>query len=490
VLEHKAGQIVFGRYDLVELLARGGMSSLWVATDRKLARDVAVKLMTADYAKQERARQRFELEARAVARLHNPNVVQIYDYGVDHRSPFIVMELLKGEDLRHRLKRLRRLPLETVAKLVAQVAHGLTEAHEAGLVHRDLKPGNLFLAETRHGEVLKILDFGVAKEAESSPVGTTELTEAGAIVGTPQYMSPEQARSLPNVDRRSDLFSLGVIIYRSLTGKLPFKGKSPPDLRVNICTRPVVAPTERAPWLPMQTDDFVRKALAKAPEDRFQNAAEMSEALLGLVALSSTDAASLFAMADEAAPPSLSEASGSWSGVASGASAAPSATGSTVTRASQVSVIGGESMATNELSVSGGHLTGASLERSLIQEATRAQRQTRRYRQIAAVAVIALFLGLAGVIGTLVGGKAAEQPGSTAPTTGAAVEAPPESVSEDEGDEPVDEPDGDAVEEDEPPSEPSAKPVATKPVRPPTKPKPKLTAAPKAEDWNPLKSRK
>ena len=181
--EREAGQIVFGRYDLQEPLAKGGMSALWIARDRKLGRSVAVKLMTADYAAQERHRQRFELEARAVARIQNPNVVQIYDYGVDNRSPFIVMELLKGEDLRIRLKRVRRLPLGVLADLMRQVAHGLGECHDAGLVHRDLKPGNLFLAETRNGEVLKILDFGVAKEAEVSPVEASELTEAGAVVG-------------------------------------------------------------------------------------------------------------------------------------------------------------------------------------------------------------------------------------------------------------------------------------------------------------------
>jgi len=486
VKEHQAGQIVFGRYDLQQPLAKGGMSSLWIARDRKLGRQVALKLMTPDYASQERHRQRFELEAKAVARIQNPNVVQIYDYGVDNQSPFIVMELLRGEDLRIRLKRIRRLPLPALSDLIRQVAHGLMECHEAGLVHRDLKPGNLFLAETRTGEVLKILDFGVAKEADVSPVEASELTEAGAVVGTPQYMSPEQARSLPNIDKRSDLFSLGVIIYRALTGKLPFKGKSPADLRVNICTKDFVPPSERAPWLPLQVDDFMRRALAKSPEQRFQDAQEMADALTALVPLADANSDLLFdAATDDQGPSSLTDPSGSWLTAGSGtATTAPSAS------ASQISIIGGEATATNELSLSGSHLTGASLERTLLESATKAQQQSRRYRQIAAAAVILLILGAAGVAGSLMGDRAAGpdgMPATSSPATPPEPNEPDEAPTEDEEDD-REAPEPVPISAPEPTSSSEAKPAPPRVPRPrPVKPKPQ---PPAGDDWDPLKTRK
>ena len=276
--DYKAGQIVFGRYALNRPLARGGMSSVWVATDRKLQREVAVKLMAPAFASSESARQRFEREAMTVARLQSPHIVQIYDYGVDHRSPFIVMELMSGEDLRRRLKRLGRLPLQETGRLLVHTALGLGEAHAAGLVHRDLKPANLYLVRTRSGELVKILDFGIVKAAATAEIDEDEITEKGSLVGTPQYMSPEQIRSLPDIDFRSDLFSLGIILYRALTGKLPFRGKNANDLGVNICTGRYMPPTELAPDLPRGVDDFLRRALMVEPDERFASAQEMAEA--------------------------------------------------------------------------------------------------------------------------------------------------------------------------------------------------------------------
>jgi serine/threonine protein kinase len=278
VKDYKAGQIVFGRYALDRPLARGGMSSVWVATDRKLQREVAVKLMAPAFASSEAFRQRFEREAMTVARLQSPHIVQVYDYGVDHRSPFIVMELMSGEDLRRRLKRMGRLPLQETGRLLVHAALGLGEAHAAGLVHRDLKPANLYLVRTRSGELVKILDFGIVKAAAAPEIDEDEITEKGSLIGTPQYMSPEQIRSLSDIDFRSDLFSLGVIIYRTLTGKLPFRGKNAHDLGVNICTGGYVEPTEIAPDLPPGVDDFIRQALMVEREDRFASAQEMAEA--------------------------------------------------------------------------------------------------------------------------------------------------------------------------------------------------------------------
>jgi eukaryotic-like serine/threonine-protein kinase len=277
------GTVVLGRYALLRKIARGGMSTIWAAEDRKLERAVAVKLLAAPLADNEEVRRRFEREAMAIARLQSPHIVQVFDYGIDGERPVIVMELLHGEDLRRRLKKRRKLPLVAVADVVVQVARGLGEAHSAGIIHRDLKPGNIFFARGRQQEVLKILDFGVAK-ADGGRFSTGDTTKAGEILGTPHYMSPEQARAKSPVDHRTDLWSVGVLVYRMLCGHHPFTGHNPTQILIAAATETFHAPTIYARDAPDEIDDFMNKALSRDPEKRFGSAAEMANELVAIVA--------------------------------------------------------------------------------------------------------------------------------------------------------------------------------------------------------------
>ncbi|MBW2528196.1 MAG: serine/threonine protein kinase, partial [Deltaproteobacteria bacterium] len=270
--------IIGNRYDLQRELARGGMGSVWVAKDSKLKRLVAIKVMVPMWVSTADATQRFEREAMAVAQLQSPHVVQIFDYGVEQQCPYIVMELLEGEDLRQRLQRENRIDLETAGRIMVQAAKALSAAHNAGIIHRDLKPGNIFLVRAAGEELVKVLDFGVAKVETTVDADGDEPTRAGTLLGTPQYMSPEQARGAPDIDHRADLWSLAVILYRGLTGQLPFVGKSAADVIVRICTRTPPTPSSIAPDLPAEIDRFFERALANKKEERFENARQMAVA--------------------------------------------------------------------------------------------------------------------------------------------------------------------------------------------------------------------
>ncbi len=274
-------QIVAKKYRLSRILGRGGMGSVWEGLHTSLGTRVAVKFIDKQYANSEEARTRFENEARAAARLTSKHVVRVYDHGVaEDGSPYIVMEFLEGEPLDQRLERLGRLPPAETATILAQVCRGLTNAHQAGIVHRDLKPENIFLvwdAEDQ-ADVAKVVDFGIAKFEESS--GVTSATRTGLVLGTPYYMSPEQARGFKNLDLRSDLWSIGVIAYRCIVGVLPFNGEAMGDLLVKICVDPLPVPSKMAGNVPVSFDDWFVRALTREPEDRFSSAAALAEALL------------------------------------------------------------------------------------------------------------------------------------------------------------------------------------------------------------------
>jgi serine/threonine protein kinase len=299
-----AGNIVAGKYRLERPLSRGAMGSVWVATHLALDTHVAIKFMVADADADARAsspslegaaaaggssdvvppssrsvetRSRFEREAKAAAQIRSANVVQILDYGVDRETQYIVMELLRGEDLGARLGRVKRLPIHEVSHLVVAVARALQRAHDAGLVHRDLKPGNIFLAKEGEEEVPKVLDFGVAKRTSDRQIG--EGTLEGTLVGTPSYMSPEQAMGRSAVDHRADLWSLGVIIYRALTGVRPFESKSLLETVVQICSETPRPPSQLEPGLPPAIDAFMERALERDVTLRFQSAKEMAREL-------------------------------------------------------------------------------------------------------------------------------------------------------------------------------------------------------------------
>jgi serine/threonine protein kinase len=274
--------VVAGRFRLVQELGRGGMGSIWRAHHVGLNIPCALKFILDEAAASTEARARFEQEAQAVARLRSPNVVQILDHGVWEDIPYIAMELLEGEDLAKRLGRRGTLDPQEISAIITQVARALTKAHAAGLVHRDLKPANIFLVQDDDGEVAKILDFGVAKQTQAPLAGNH--TKTGSLLGTPQYVSPEQARGTKTVDYRSDLWSLGVIVYKSITGQLPFQSDTLVDLLVQIVFSPLPVPSLVAP-VPAGFDAWWARAVARDPAARFQSAREMADALAEVAGL-------------------------------------------------------------------------------------------------------------------------------------------------------------------------------------------------------------
>jgi len=274
------GEILGGKYRLEREIGRGTMGTVWSAVHLTLGQRVAIKLIAAEHAQAEEARQRFSTEAKAAARLRSRYVVQVYDDGETAAgTPYIVLEYLDGETLEQRLEREHDLPLNDAVRVTRHVARALSRAHAAGIVHRDLKPGNVFLTRSEDDEVgwvAKVLDFGIAKLEEH---GIASTTKTGALLGTPLFMSPEQVRGANSVDSRSDLYSLGMVFYNSLTGSYAFNGDSFADVLVAICTAPLPDLRDAAPWVPASIADWFQRACARDVQQRFQSADEMIEGL-------------------------------------------------------------------------------------------------------------------------------------------------------------------------------------------------------------------
>ncbi|HEX9619522.1 MAG TPA: serine/threonine-protein kinase [Polyangiaceae bacterium] len=280
-------ELVAGKYRLSRMIGRGGMGSVWEGVHATLGSRVAIKFIDAEYAESPEALSRFENEAHAAAKLRSKYVVEVYDHGVtaDGR-PYIVMEFLNGEPLDRRLETHGRLDLVPTAMLMQQVSRALARAHAAGIVHRDLKPENIFLVRDEEDgtEIAKVVDFGIAKFTDRG-MGVSSSTRTGSVLGTPFYMSPEQARGLRAVDARSDIWSMGVIAFRCLTGRLPFEGEAVGDLLVKICTGPTPVPTRLVAGLPPEFDSFIARGLAKEPDQRFQSAQELADNLAAIAGL-------------------------------------------------------------------------------------------------------------------------------------------------------------------------------------------------------------
>ncbi len=255
------------------------MGEVWLAHHISLDIPCAIKFIFDEAAADEDLRARFDREARIAAQIRSPHVVQILDNGVWNEAPYIAMELLEGEDLAQRLERVGRLDPRSTVAIIAQVARALTKAHAVGLVHRDLKPANIFLVPDDDREIAKVLDFGIAKSSSLGlGPGGLSATKTGSLLGTPVYMSPEQAQGTKTVDHRTDLWALAVVTFECLTGRLPFDSAALGDLFMKIMVEPLPVPSQFAP-LPASFDAWWLRAAGRYPEQRFQSAKELVDGL-------------------------------------------------------------------------------------------------------------------------------------------------------------------------------------------------------------------
>jgi serine/threonine-protein kinase len=278
--------ILDGKYQIVRQLGAGGMGAVYEARHRGTGRRVAVKVIaTGSLTKNPEVLGRFQREAMASGAIESQYIAQVLDTGVDPATggPYTVMELLVGEDLQQAMARLGAIAPDLALRIAAQACLGLRKAHEAGVVHRDIKPANLFLAKREDGDiVVKLLDFGIAK-VHQDPLAGAEgagLTQTGAMLGSPIYMSPEQARGKKDLDHRTDIWSLGVVLYEALTGTTPHGHvETFGELILQICSAIPRHVQELAPWVPPQVAAIVHRALALDPAQRFASAVEMADAI-------------------------------------------------------------------------------------------------------------------------------------------------------------------------------------------------------------------
>jgi serine/threonine-protein kinase len=286
------GEVIAGKYRVDRLLGSGGMGTVWLGAHAALGTPVAIKFIRPSHAAHPDARRRFEIEARATAKLTTKHAVHIYDYGTTEQGiPYIVMEYLEGESLSDRLIREGPMNGAEVARIMRQAARALTKAHAAGIVHRDLKPDNIFLCTNvddpgdEHTYMVKLVDFGIAKIFQepltsggvSTPMGGP--TQDGAVIGTPNFMSPEQLTlgGLPGA--LTDLWSLGACAFAAMTARIPFEGDVLGDIVLKVCAAPLPVPSQLNPDVPPGFDGWFARACSREPTKRFQTPTELSQAL-------------------------------------------------------------------------------------------------------------------------------------------------------------------------------------------------------------------
>lgn len=289
--EHFEGRLIGGKYRVGGLLGTGGMGTVWLGRHQQLGTKVAIKFIRPQFAAREDARRRFEIEARAAASVESKHAVRVFDYGLteEERLPYIVMEYLEGESLSEALIRRGPLPAAEVAQIVAQASKALARAHAANIVHRDLKPDNVFLARSPDGDggelgyVVKVVDFGIAKMLDADPTGRGGLqgpTQEGSVIGTPNFMSPEQLTVGGAPNPLSDVWSLGACAFTAFTARIPFEGDVLGDIVLKVCVEPVPVPSLFEPSVPPAVDAWFLRACHREMAERFQSVEEMSRALL------------------------------------------------------------------------------------------------------------------------------------------------------------------------------------------------------------------
>jgi eukaryotic-like serine/threonine-protein kinase len=278
----QAETLLNDRYELIKPLGSGGMAHVWLGRDRLLGRTVAVKILREEYTGKPDFQERFLKEAQAIAKLSHPNLVTVYDFGIQNGQYFMIMEYVEGEDLKSVLRRTpgpsleagRPQPVDTWLDITIQVCEGLGLAHRAGLVHCDIKPQNILLNDEG---IAKIADFGIARALGHSAGGETG-SEEEVVWGSPQYISPEQAAG-EALTPASDIYSTGVMLFEMLTGRLPFPGKDPRTLSLQHRLEPAPSPRLLNPGLPPELDEIVLRALAKDPSQRYRNGEQMARVL-------------------------------------------------------------------------------------------------------------------------------------------------------------------------------------------------------------------
>ena len=280
------GSTLDNRYEVTRVIGAGGMGAVYEATHTGTGRRVAVKVIsTGDVTRDAGLVGRFQREAKAAGAIATQHICQVLDTGTDSATgwPYMVMEFMEGEDVQHLVRRLGIVSPELALRIVAQSCVGLAKAHGVGVVHRDIKPANLFLSKGDDGRVVvKLLDFGIAKVKmeHASETGDAGLTRTGTMLGSPLYMSPEQARGMKTIDHRADIWSLGVVLYELLCGRTPYHHiEALGELIIAICSEPPQPVQEFGPWIPPEAARIVHKALRAQPGERFQTAQEMLEAI-------------------------------------------------------------------------------------------------------------------------------------------------------------------------------------------------------------------
>ena len=274
------GKVLTGKYRIDQKLSEGGMGTVYRGTHVLMDKTVAVKVLRPSLAADEKIVARFSREARAASKIAHPNALSVTDFGESEDGiVFLVMEFLDGKTLKDVIRDEGPMPLERVVDIMRQVADALKAAHDQGVVHRDLKSDNIMLLSTGVGEHAKVLDFGIAKINEPDGVQSSELTAPNLVIGTPQYMSPEQCSQSSEIDRRSDIYSLGVILYEMLVGHVPFTGESPTIVMMKHLQEPVPSVLEERNDIPPSIAQIIARAMAKLPDNRYQDITDVMDDL-------------------------------------------------------------------------------------------------------------------------------------------------------------------------------------------------------------------